>query len=67
VGQLSADAARARAVARATLLGYFGYFFGPPLLGLIAGSFGLRFAFLWAACLVSMVFVLAPILRRQGT
>lgn len=65
VGQLSADAARARAIARATLLGYFGYFFGPPLLGVIAGTFGLRFAFVWAACLVAMVFVLAPILKRQ--
>lgn len=65
VGQLSAPEARARAVARATLLGYFGYFVGPPLLGVIAGTFGLRFAFVWAACLVGMVFVLAPILRRQ--
>jgi MFS family permease len=65
VGQLSASDARARAVARATLLGYFGYFFGPPLLGVLAGTFGLRFAFVWAACLVAMVFVLAPILKRQ--
>ena len=65
VGQLSRDEARARAIARATLLGYFGYFVGPPVLGLLAGIFGLRFAFLWAACLVAMVFVLAPILKRQ--
>ena len=65
VGQMSDDKARARAIARATLLGYFGYFVGPPLLGVIAGTFGLRFAFIWAACLVAMVFVLAPILRRQ--
>ena len=65
VGQLSEPEARARAVARATLLGYFGYFVGPPLLGVIAGSFGLRFAFVWAACLVGMVFVLSPILKRQ--
>ncbi|MDZ4087188.1 MAG: MFS transporter [Tabrizicola sp.] len=65
VGQMSADEARARAVARATLLGYFGYFVGPPLLGVLAGTFGLRFAFVWAACLVAMVFVLAPILKRQ--
>jgi MFS family permease len=67
VGQLSEPEARARAVARATLLGYFGYFFGPPLLGLIAGTFGLRFAFVYAACLVGMVFVLAPVLKRQRT
>ncbi|MBN8630029.1 MAG: MFS transporter [Rhodobacterales bacterium] len=67
VGQLSDPRARARAVARATLLGYFGYFVGPPLLGVIAGSFGLRSAFVYAACLVAMVFVLAPVLARQRT
>ena len=67
VGQYSAPEARARAVARATLLGYFGYFVGPPLLGLIAGTFGLRFAFLFAACLVGLVFLLAPVLARQRT
>jgi MFS family permease len=65
VGQYSAPEARARAIARATLLGYFGYFVGPPLLGLIAGAFGLRMAFVFAACLVGMVFVLAPLMARQ--
>lgn len=67
VGQLSQPEARARAIARATLLGYFGYFVGPPLLGLIAGSFGLRFAFVFAAMLVGLVFLLAPLLSRQRT
>jgi MFS family permease len=67
VGQLSDPEARARAVARATLLGYFGYFFGPPLLGLIAGSFGLRMAFVFAACLLAVIFLLAPLMARQRT
>ena len=67
VGQMSRDEVRARAIARATLLGYFGYFFGPPLLGLIAGSFGLRFAFVFAAVLVGVVFLLAPLMARQRT
>ncbi len=67
VGQYSAPEARARAIARATLLGYFGYFVGPPLLGVIAGTFGLRMAFVFAACLVGMVFVLAPLMARQRT
>ena len=49
----SAPEARARAVARATLLGYFGYFFGPPAIGFIAGSFGLRFAFVCAAVMLA--------------
>ncbi|MBA3910807.1 MAG: MFS transporter [Rhodobacter sp.] len=67
VGQLSDPQARARAVARATLLGYFGYFFGPPLLGVIAGSFGLRMAFVFAACLLAAIFLLTPLIARQRT
>lgn len=67
VGQLSLPEARARAVARATMLGYFGYFVGPPLLGLIAGSFGLRMAFVFAAVMVGAVFLLVPFLARQRT
>ncbi len=65
VGRFGPAEARARAVARATLLGYFGYFFGPPLLGLIAGTFGLRMAFVFAALLLGLIFVLAPVMARQ--
>ncbi|NGQ93420.1 MFS transporter [Rhodobacter sp. HX-7-19] len=65
VGRLADPAARARAVARATLLGYFGYFFGPPSLGFIAGAFGLRFAFVFAATMLLAVLVLAPLMARQ--
>lgn len=64
VGRLAAPEARARAIARATLLGYFGYFVGPPVLGLIAGSFGLRMAFAFAAAALILVLVIAPLLRR---
>ncbi len=64
VGAMADPAARARAVARATLLGYFGYFFGPPVLGLIAGSFGLRMAFVFAAAMLLVVIALAPLMRR---
>lgn len=66
VGRLADPAARARAVARATLLGYFGYFFGPPMLGLIAGTFGLRYAFVFAAVILMSVLVLAPLMARQS-
>jgi MFS family permease len=67
VGQRSAPEARARAVARATQLGYLGYFLGPPLLGLIAGAFGLRSAFVFAAGVLCLLFVLVPLLARQRT
>jgi predicted MFS family arabinose efflux permease len=66
VGQYAAPQARARAVARATLWGYFGYFFGPPTLGMIAGAFGLRFAFVFAAVMLMCVLVLAPLMLRHG-
>ena len=64
VGRLAPPEDRARAVARATLLGYFGYFFGPPMLGFIAGSFGLRAAFVFAAAMLLAVLVLAPVMAR---
>ena len=66
VGRLAAPRARARAIARATLLGYFGYFFGPPMLGLIAGSFGLRFAFVTAALFLMAILVLGPWMKRAS-
>lgn len=67
VGRLAEPQARARAVARATLFGYFGYFFGPPTLGFLAGAFGLRFAFVFAAAMLLAVLVLAPLMARQRT
>lgn len=66
VGRLAAPEARARAVARATLLGYFGYFFGPPMLGFVAGAFGLRFAFVFAAVMLAALLIVVPMMRRAG-
>ena len=66
VGRLAAPEARARAVARATLWGYFGYFFGPPMLGFIAGSFGLRMAFVFAALMLLTVLGLSFVMARAA-
>jgi MFS family permease len=66
VGRLAHPELRARAVARATLLGYCGYFVGPPMFGILAGAFGLRFAFVAAAVAILVVLVLAPLLGRRG-
>lgn len=65
VGRLAEPEARARAVARATLWGYFGYFFGPPTLGFIAGTFGLRMAFVFAAAMLLVILSLLPIMSRD--
>jgi MFS family permease len=45
VGRLANPETRARAIARAAVLGYLGFFFGPPLLGVVAEIAGLRAAF----------------------
>lgn len=66
VGRLAQPEARARAVARATMLGYMGYFLGPPVLGLIASAVGLRGAFVAAAAALLLVLVLAPLMRRSA-
>lgn len=66
VGARAAPEARARAVARATLLGYFGYFIGPPGFGFVAGTLGLRFAFVFAAAALILVPLLARLLVRRG-
>ncbi len=64
VGQSADPQARARAVARATLVGYFGYFFGPPMFGFVAGHVGLRFAFVLAALMLAFIPVLSRILTK---
>ncbi len=64
VGKLSRPEARARAMARATILGYVGYFVGPPLVGVIAGQFGLRFAFVFAALALAAIPMLNRIMTR---
>ena len=65
VGRFAQPEARARAVARATLLGYFGYFFGPPTLGFLAGTFGLRAAFVFAAGALMVIIALVAVMARQ--
>lgn len=66
VGRLSDARQRARAIARATLLGYFGYFFGPPALGFAAGAFGLPAAFVLTAAMLSAIFLLAPLMAHHA-
>lgn len=66
VGRLADPDRRALAIARATALGYLGYFFGPPVLGLVSEGFGLRAAFVGMAVVVLGVLVLFPCLVASG-
>ena len=63
VGQLSSAEKRTRAVARATFFGYIGYFIGPPVTGFVAGAIGLPAAFVFAAVMLSLIWLLAPYLK----
>jgi MFS family permease len=65
VGRYSEADNRARAVARATMLGYLGYFIGPPGFGYVAGHLGLRYAFVFAAVCLLAIPVLARLMRAH--
>ncbi|MBF9033896.1 MFS transporter [Rhodobacterales bacterium HKCCE2091] len=59
----SGVADRARAVSRAAMIGYTGFFVGPPLMGVLSDLFGLRAAFALAAATLALVpLVLVPAL-----
>ncbi len=66
VGVFSRPQARARSIARATMVGYLGYFVGPPGFGFLAGAVGLRATFVMAACLLATIVILVRILNRQA-
>lgn len=66
VGRLSNPAVRAQAIARATALGYAGYFVGPPTLGFLSEFLGLRVALLAMAAVILLVLALFPRLVGAG-
>lgn len=65
VGRAATEASRARAIARASVLGYAGFFFGPPLLGALADAFGLRASFLVVAVILVAALPLVALLLRR--
>lgn len=60
VGRLSSPEQRAHVIARATALGYLGYFFGPPALGFMSEFLGLAYALVAMAGVILLVLVLYP-------
>ncbi len=67
VGRIVPPAARLDAISRASVLGYGAFFFGPPLMGLVAQGFGLRAAFVVVAALLTVTaIVLIPALARRA-
>lgn len=67
VGRVVPPKARLAAISRASVLGYGAFFFGPPLMGLVAQQFGLRAAFVVVAVLLAVTaLVLVPALARRS-
>jgi MFS family permease len=67
VGRMVHPAAKLAAISRASVIGFGAFFFGPPLMGLIAEGFGLRVAFVAVAgLLVATALVLIPVLARRA-
>ena len=67
VGRSVPDASRLAAISRASVLGYGAFFFGPPMMGVIAQGFGLRTAFVVIALLLAVTaIVLIPALARRA-
>ncbi|MFC6583569.1 MFS transporter [Sulfitobacter aestuariivivens] len=67
VGRIVPPQARLAAISRASVLGYGAFFFGPPLMGLVAEGFGLRAAFVAVAVLLALVaLALVPAMARQA-
>jgi MFS family permease len=58
VGRHSRDSERTRAISRAAVIGFFGFFIGPPVIGLVSEATSLRVAL----GLVATLLVLVPIL-----
>ncbi len=55
------------AISRVSVIGYGAFFFGPPLMGLVAQGFGLRTAFVAVAVLlVGTAAALIPALARRA-
>lgn len=66
IGRLSDPNRRALMIARATALGYMGYFFGPPVLGFVSEALGLRAALVAMAGMILLVLWLFPKLLAAG-
>lgn len=65
VGKRVSNAERGAMITRISVIGYLGFFLGPPLMGGMSEGFGLRAAFLMMSAIVLVVAVgLAPALRR---
>jgi len=65
VGRRVTDDLRARAISRAAVIGYFGFFIGPPIMGFVSEATSLRMSFVFIAVVLALVPLLFVLLRRS--
>jgi len=67
VGKRVAPVHRTRAISRTAVIGFLGFFIGPPLMGLLSEMFSLRVSFgVVALLLVTILAMLLPLRRSEG-
>lgn len=64
VGRRTPNALRPRAISRVAVIGYFGFFAGPPIMGMLSEIASLRVSFAFLAVLLLAVPALLVLLRR---
>lgn len=65
VGQRVGIADRTLVIARVSIIGFAGFFLGPPVIGLLAEYHGLPVAFAAVGCFLLMIFPATVMLKRQ--
>jgi len=66
IGPVLGDKDRAQGISRAAVIGYFGFFIGPPVMGVVAEATTLRLSFVVMAAALALVPLLEWVLRRSG-
>ncbi|AML53510.1 MFS transporter [Falsihalocynthiibacter arcticus] len=66
VGRRVPDEIRSQAISRVAVIGYLGFFVGPPIVGFLAGVVGLRASFIFVALVLLAIPLLLNLLRRDA-
>lgn len=66
VGRLVRPQVRTKAISRAAVIGFSGFFLAPAAMGIISEGYGLRMSFAAIAVLVTALFPLLIVLKRRG-
>jgi predicted MFS family arabinose efflux permease len=68
IGRMVPNRYRSHAISRISVVGYAGFFIGPPMMGFLSEGFGLATSFaVIGALLFSVMLVLLPLLTRYAT